>query len=268
MQPANPLNDRDYLRLEQYQNTGNLSARIQLHRRFSVNHYGWFRWLFDQFNVPDDSRVLELGAGRGDLWWENRDRLSPTWHLTLTDLSPGMLDVARKRLNDVVPHITFRVADAEALPFADEAFDAVVANHMLYHVPDQPRAFREIRRVLRPGGHFFAATNGWGHLRELDELLAACAPEVEPQNARIGFSLDNGTEQLRPWFANLTRSDYPDALEITEVEPLIAYILSTPAKETLEEEQLACLRETAIKRITTEGAVRVRKELGMFHCRV
>jgi ubiquinone/menaquinone biosynthesis C-methylase UbiE len=268
MQPVNPLNDRDYLRSEQYQNTGNLSARIQLHQRFSVNHYGWFRWLFDQFNVPDGSCVLELGGGRGDLWWENRDRLSPTWHLTLTDLSPGMLDAARQRLHNVVPHITFRVADAEALPFADEAFDAVVADHMLYHVPNRPRAFREIRRVLRSGGHFFAATNGRGHLRELDDLLVRCAPEVEPQNPRIGFSLNNGAAQLAPWFDRITRRDYPDALEITEAEPLIAYVLSTPAKETLEKEQLACLRDAAAQRIAAEGAVRVRKELGMFHCRV
>lgn len=202
------------------------------------------------------------------MWWENRDRLAPTWHLTLTELAPGMLDTARQRLRAVVPHIALRVADAQALPFDDAAFDAVVANHMLYHVSDRPRAFREIRRVLRPGGALFAATNGWGHLRELDELLVRCVPKVEPHNERIGFSLDNGAVQLRPWFATITRRDYPDALVITEVEPLITYVRSTPATTMLTTDHLACLRRAATDQIAAEGAVRVRKELGTFQGRV
>ncbi len=268
MPSPEPLDNPQHLCSEQYRSAENLSARIQLHQRFSTNRYGWFRWLFDQFDLSADAHILELGCGRGDLWWENRDRLPSRWHIALTDFSPGMLDAARQRLAAVMPHMTFCTADAQALPFAHDTFDAVIANHMLYHVPDRPRAFREVHRVLRPDGHFFAATNGWGHLRELDELLVRCAPKVEPQNAHIGFSLDNGAAQLRPWFARLTRRDYPDALEITEVESLMAYILSTSAKETLEGEQLACLREAATKRIAAEGTVRVRKELGVFHCRV
>ena len=53
-----------------------------------------------------------------------------------------------------------RVADAEDLPFADASYDLVAAMWMLYHVPDLDRALAEVRRVLRPGGHLLAVTNG------------------------------------------------------------------------------------------------------------
>ncbi len=261
------LEDQQYLRAEQYRDEGNLAARIDLHQRFSTNNEGWFRWLFDHLNLPNGARVLDLGSGRGDLWWENQDRLPATWHLTLVDLSPGMLAAARRRLGDVEPHLIFCVADARFLPFTDGAFDAVIANHMLYHVPDRPRALREIRRVLRPGGHLYAATNGRHHLRELEELIATYAPEVAPENARLGFSLDNGAQQLRPWFAQIVRDDYADALEITEAEPLVAYVLSTAAKASLNSEHLAALRNAVVRQIAEAGAFRVTKETGLFRCR-
>jgi ubiquinone/menaquinone biosynthesis C-methylase UbiE len=63
---------------------------------------------------------------------------------------------------------SMRRMDVQALDLPDAAFDAVVANWMLYHVPDRPRALAEIRRVLRPGGTLFSATNGDAHVREID----------------------------------------------------------------------------------------------------
>ena len=59
------------------------------------------------------------------------------------------------------------MADIRDLPFEDESFDGVVANHMLYHVPDRPQALAEIRRVLRSAGRVFATTNGGDHLQEI-----------------------------------------------------------------------------------------------------
>ena len=66
---------------------------------------------------------------------------------------------------------TFHVADAQSLPFADATFDGAIANHMLYHVPDRAKALGELRRILKPNGILFAATNGERHLTEIGELL-------------------------------------------------------------------------------------------------
>ncbi len=142
---------------DQYGDASNLNARIALHERFSANAYGWPRWVFDQLDLPDESHLLEIGCGAGGLWADNLDRIPAGWEITLTDASPGMLAEAQRNLS-IQRRFAFRLADAQKLPFEDGAFDAVIANHMLYHVPDRPRAFSEIARVLRDGGTLYAAT--------------------------------------------------------------------------------------------------------------
>ncbi len=174
--------DRDSLRNDQYHDDANLAARIDIHRRFSTNPQGWYEWLFDRFALPAGAHLLELGCGEGGMWAARRDRLPPDLRLTLTDVSPGMLTAARTRLEPALSDIRFAVVDCQAIPFADASFDVVIANHMLYHVPDIPRALGEIRRVLRPNGWFHGATNGLRHMLELDQLVERFAPEAEREN--------------------------------------------------------------------------------------
>ena len=56
--------------------------------------------------------------------------------------------------------IEYRVIDIQDIPFADHEFDAVIANMMLYHVPDLQKGLREVKRVLKPDGTFYCATYG------------------------------------------------------------------------------------------------------------
>jgi len=93
------LTDQRYLTHEQYKDAGNLEARLEIHRRFSTNSYGWFNWVFDTLNqLPKDANVLELGTGSGALWTAIADRIPANWVITLSDLSPGMLDAAWRNL--------------------------------------------------------------------------------------------------------------------------------------------------------------------------
>lgn len=176
------LSDRRYLRENQYRDASNLTARGGLHERFSTNGYGWHRWVFDRLELPADGWVLELGCGPGWLWRENSSRVPATWTVMLSDFSQGMVREAERNLAAVGlgqrARLSFAVADAGAIPFGAASFDAVVANHMLYHLPDLAGALSEVRRVLRPGGRFYAATNGRAHLQELDELLARFDPAI------------------------------------------------------------------------------------------
>ena len=170
--------DTNYLRNQQYRDASNLGARAQLHAKFSTNRLGWPRWSFERLALPPSARVLELGCGPGWSWRENRERIPAGWSLTLTDFSPGMLDEARANLSSLERPPHFQCVDAQALPFGDSSFDAVIAHHMLYHVPDRPRALAEIGRVLEPAGCLYAATNGAQNLLEIDELVASVAPEL------------------------------------------------------------------------------------------
>jgi ubiquinone/menaquinone biosynthesis C-methylase UbiE len=141
---------REYLD-RQYGSASNLNARVLLHARFSRNTYGWYRWVMDQFDLPPEARILELGGGTGALWSAVRSRVPAGWRVLLSDRSPGMVASASEALAGD-DRFTFRVIDAQEIPLDDASCDAVVANHMLYHVADLPRTLSEIRRVLRRAG--------------------------------------------------------------------------------------------------------------------
>jgi ubiquinone/menaquinone biosynthesis C-methylase UbiE len=143
--------DQDYLKNDQYRDASNLNVRMALHQRFGTAKVPWHRWVFDQFHLPPEARVLELGCGPGQLWVQNMDRVPADWAVTLSDFSLGMVEQARDNLAASDQPFTFERCDAQALPFADGSFDSVIANHMLYHIPDRQRVYAEVRRVLKPG---------------------------------------------------------------------------------------------------------------------
>ena len=264
--------DAQRITREQYRSAGNLNARIRLHQRFSINSYGWFRWVVDRLLVlPPRARILELGCGPGALWTNQAGRIPPGWSLSLSDYSPGMVSEARQNLGQAGPY-HFAVLDAQHIPFPDQTLDAVIANHMLYHVPDRPRALAEVQRVLRPGGLFFAATNGEGHLAELDTLIDQATDGKGPGRSQTilmaAFSLDNGAAQLSAWFDQVRVEAYEDGLEVTEVQPLIDYIRSlipiSPEQIEWSGEHERKLVQAIEREITARGAYHISKRTGLF----
>lgn len=250
----------------QYRTGDNLTARFDLHRRFSTNPHGWHRWVFDQFDLPGKARILEVGGGAGHFWIANRDRIPTDWDVTVSDASLGMVDEARRQFDEIDPSISCQVIDTGSIPFEDASFEAVIANHMLYHVPDRALALGEIRRVLRPGGRLYAATNGRWHMRELIELIQAHVPGTTTNNVAEPFGLENGCGQLAPWFVEVDRHDYRDSLEVTEAEPLIRYVRSMLGSDRLTRDQLDRMREVVTDTIARAGAFRVTKHVGLFGC--
>jgi ubiquinone/menaquinone biosynthesis C-methylase UbiE len=263
------LSDQDYLRRDQYKNASNLDARIQLHRRFSVNTYGWTRWVFDHLDLPQECRVLDLGCGPGNLWAENLARIPAGWAITLTDFSPGMVEQAQEDLQPSGHHFVFGLVDAQSIPYDDASFDAVIANHMLYHVPDRAKAIEEMQRVLRPSGTLYASTVGDYHLRELDEMIARFDTKGEYLFSDSNpFTLENGLAQLAPWFASVTVHRYEDDLVVTEASPLITYAMSmVRAQAVFAGDGLAKFTAYVEQEISAHGAIHITKDSGMFEAR-
>jgi ubiquinone/menaquinone biosynthesis C-methylase UbiE len=264
--PVSKLADQEYLLNDQYKDPSRFNARASLHARFSVNLHGWLRWAFDQLDLPDTCRILEIGCGPAYLWVENQDRIPAGWHITLSDFSPGMLATAQTNLQSGAHPFQFQIIDAQAIPFVDASFDAIIANHMLYHVPDRERTYAEIKRVLRPGGRFFAATNGAAHLRELDHITRGFDQQLAPWNGRLplSFQLENGGEELARWFEHVELRRYDDALVVPEAEPIVAFVLSMADANEINEGQRAAFVEYVAQHIAENGPLHITKDTGLF----
>lgn len=252
------LADAAYVK-DQYRDSSNLDARIALHARFSTATRDFHEWVFDHFDFPADARILEMGCGTGLLWSKNRVRILDTWHLTLSDLSLGMVETARA----AGIRADLLQSDAQSIPLVAGYFDAVIANHMLFHIPDLPRAIAETHRVLKSNGKFYAATNGTAHMREYFQL-AADLLGIEPIVPFGQFTLENGAEQLGN-FSNVQRFDFDDSLVVTEVEPLVAYAMSGfIGQQLIGREREGALRQMIAERIARDGAMRITKATGLF----
>ncbi len=242
---------------DQYSTSDHLQTRISIHEKYSRNQQPFGEWVVSHYQLQPGERVLELGCGTGSMW---RDVTLPeNCQVTLTDLSPGMLDTARA--NTAHLHADYAVCDAMALPWPDASFDVVIANMMLYHVPDIELALSEIRRVMKPNGRFFAATFG-----EHGVVEAVCDMLGLPFSGNHRFTLDNGTAQLRRHFSRIVLDCRDDALDITNLSDLIGYLRSMAGMTVLAEIPDETLM-SAFSREMKDGVLSLPKEYGMFICR-
>ena len=212
--------------------------------------------------------MLEVGCGPGWLWEQARHAVSADLELTLTDLSVGMVGEAVERVRASFGAVDGAVVNAQSLPFAERAFDVVVANHMLYHVPDPLQAVGELARVLRDDGVLVASTNGPSHLRELDEISQEVfGPRRMPRYTEA-FGTHNGERILATHFANVEWRGYRCDLVCTNADDVLAYLVSLPPGERATAAELEQLHDVIADRFAAgDGVLNVTKETGTFLCR-
>lgn len=175
---------------------------------------------FDQIVAARPRRVLDVGCGRGEF---SERLVAAGIEVIAVDQSPRMVELTSERGVDA------RIGDVQALPFASQTFDAVVANFMLYHVRDLERALSELARVLRPGGRLVAATNGVRQLAELWELVGRDLSDRQ----RL-FMRETGQEMLRRHFKDVRRIDLDSTIALT-ADDMRNYIAHSVAHRHLSE---------------------------------
>ena len=210
-----------------YVDAANISARIRLHTDYSINKQGWFPWLYQQLDIHAGMKILEIGCGNGELWTENLEHLPDHVQITLSDISEGMIrDVGRALGKD--PRFTYRVFDAQNIPYREDTFDLVIANHVLFYCDDIDQVLKECRRVLKKNGRMISSTYSRRHMQEITQLVQEFNADIvlSADHLYEKFGLENGETILHQEFKDVKCIHYDDAIVINTAEPLISYILS------------------------------------------
>lgn len=245
---------------DQYATANNLNTRISIHDKYSINKMGFGNWIVSNYSIQKGMKVLELGCGTGDMWKNRESLISDCASLVLSDFSEGMVAETRENIGDYA-NVTYRVIDIQAIPYEDETFDAVIANMMLYHVPDLDRGLAEVRRVLKKDGAFYCATYGeHGIIEYLSQIFAAYGVE---DHINKNFTLQNGDGILSKVFAKVKKLEYVDSLEVTNMDDMVEYIHSLSGMTSLNHMSPDRIKEILIEN-ATNGILSVPKEYGMF----
>ena len=251
----------------QYQNATNISSRINLHNLYSQNKQGWFPWIFQQCHIRPGLRILELGCGDGTLWTENLSLIPEDISITLSDISSGMLRDARRAIGSSDTRFAFRAFDCKKIPYKDESFDLVIANHVLFYCDDIPAVLKEVCRVLSPGGHFLCSAYGKAHMQEVSQLVEDFDDRIVLSADKLyeRFGRENGRKILKPFFPDAKWHSYEDFLLVQDAEPLISYVLSCHGNQNqyildhYKEFRVFATKKTA-------KGFRITKDAGVFLC--
>jgi ubiquinone/menaquinone biosynthesis C-methylase UbiE len=214
------------------------------------------RDLADRLAKAGPQDLLETAAGTGVLTRAVAARFPVSTRITATDLNQPMLDYARTRLSGD-SRIAWKQADALALPFGDQSFDAVACQFGAMFFPDRVAGYKEARRVLKPGGHFIF--NVWDRISENDfadvvtQALADIFPDDPPRFLARTPHGYHDVDQIRAdlkaaGFANASvdavdaRSKAPSPRD-----PAIAYCQGTPLRNEIEARDASRLEEATAK---------------------
>jgi ubiquinone/menaquinone biosynthesis C-methylase UbiE len=189
------------------------------------------------------SAVLEIAAGTGAVTRALATKLSRGASYTVTDLNRPMLDYAASR-QPSDGRITWRQADALALPFENATFDLVCCQFGAMFFPDRPAAYREAKRVLKPGGHFLLSV--WDRIEEnvfADDVTNALARMFPDNPPRFLARTPHGYHDTALIRSELNNAGFSHVVIETKAEqsrassprvPAVAYCQGTVLRNEIE----------------------------------
>lgn len=250
---------------KQYSNSDKLAARARLVTKYTISDVGWFQWVASHLPLKNGDHVLDIGCGPGWFWSSTHDKLPEALDLTLCDLSEGMVKEALARCQALsFGSLKCQQADASALQFEDNYFDAIIAMHMLYHVPDPAKVIADMHRLLKPGGFLAVTTNGMGDMVKIYQLATILGSPPHNPAAKV-FGFDDANRFMTAQFGNVTMTQHPARLHITDPEDVFMMLTSYPPGDEADDSQLTDLRTAIAQEFAAgNGALETEKQFGLF----
>ena len=243
-------------------------VRVPVLCEFRVPERDWAASRLDTVEAwPIGGLVLDAGCGPGAYVPVVLERIGPRGAVVGFDVGAERVRAAGSVGADGI------VGDVGRLPFADGAFDAAMALHMLYHVPDIPAAVRELRRVVRDGGFLLVTTNAGDDEEEVLELFRAAGGTESGAFGDWRFCIENAEPFLRSAFdrveVHLEESQFVvrDVAPVTNTFDSMRYQLEPGLDPSLPWATfLARVGEEAQRVIAADGAFVVHARTGIFVC--
>ncbi len=221
------------------------------------------QFLDDHLTALHGGRVLDAGCGTGAYV---ADTVARARELVT-------FDIGHQRLGNIDGRTHRVCGDLQTLPFPDATFDAAMAMHMLYHVPDIALGASELRRVLRPDGVLYALTNSERAQWEMQELIDrnGCDPFAGGENR---FTNENGADYLRTAFADVQLTEFSDSrLVVTDPECVVdeiqrnRYLIEPGLRVGVAwEDVVVGVRNDVAEVVARDGAFVMSECHGLFTC--
>lgn len=263
-------NDQAHLKEKSYKTAEKLNVRILTHQKYTEPEVNFYDWVLDQIEWTGAETVFDIGCGSG-LYSEKASARSGEYYAC--DLSHGML------MDGAAENYQCVNLDAMTLPLPDDSADVILANHMIYHIPDRKRGVSEFRRVLKPTGKMTAVTNSRESMQELKSLRIEAMQRAVPgfsltdENVGSNFDLESGDVVLKTAFDHVDLHILESWLVFPEPQPVIDYINSS--RDWWEvvffgiakyEQFEHALHEILNEHFSTKNEYRVSKKTGVFVC--
>jgi len=206
-----------------YKSPLNLEKRIAIYE-FTKPHYEINKTVLENLNLRENDQVLDVGCGKGN-FIRFASSLYPQAGFVGVDVSLGMFKEISEKLSSQ-KNISFKVADAQNLPFPNHSFDKVVAMHLLKHVPKIELALSEMARVQRPDGLTVITANSHSSrptLNFLEEEVSKALGLRGFDNLNRRFNNENGLPVIKKYYKEVRIIPYESRLVLNDPQPYVDY---------------------------------------------
>lgn len=243
--------------IKHYESSTGYRKRVAL-LDFAVTPFNMWQWAAEQYSFANARNILEVGCGTGDFWRYGCKQLSNQHHLTLTDISPGMLQATQEALLELTLPcpVDLQIADVEQLNFAEKSFDCVLAHLMLYHAKSPTLALTGIKRVLKQNGWVGILSLARDTYHEVYTIVNQVDPRIPDHPYVIAnFSEFTADEMLPKLFSQIKKYRQSIEIQVQDAEPLISTLRTHFIVQdyNLTESFFEACREKFTEMITTQG---------------